>query len=43
MLNKDMLKNEKYKSYIEKLLLKPKPNSKPKMIGLSSAVLVQNA
>jgi hypothetical protein len=43
MLNKDMKKNEKYKSPIEKLLLEPKPNSEPLLIGLSSATLAQNA
>ena len=43
MLNKDMKKNEKYKSSFEKLLPEPQPNSEPKMIGLPSATLVQNA
>jgi hypothetical protein len=43
MLNKDMKKNEKYKSQIEKLLPEPKPNSEPLLIGLPSATLVQNA
>jgi abortive infection bacteriophage resistance protein len=43
MLNKDMQKNEKYKSLIEKLLPESKPNSELKMIGLPSATLVQNA
>jgi hypothetical protein len=43
MLNKDMKKNEKYKSPIEKLLPEPKPNSEPQLIGLPSATLAQNA
>jgi hypothetical protein len=43
MLNKDMKKNEKYKSPIEKLLPEPKPNSDPLLIGLPSATLAQNA
>jgi hypothetical protein len=43
MLNKDMKKNEKYKSSIEKLLPEPKPNSEPLPIGLPSATLAQNA
>jgi hypothetical protein len=43
MLNKDMKKNEKYKSSFEKLLPEPKPNSEPLLIGLPSATLAQNA
>jgi hypothetical protein len=43
MLNKNMKINEKYKSSFEKLLPEPQPNSELKMIGLSSATLVQNA
>jgi hypothetical protein len=43
MLNKDMKKNEKYKSSIEKLLPEPQPNSEPPLIGLPSAILAQNA
>jgi hypothetical protein len=49
MLNKDMKKNEKYKSYIvqsilwKKLLPEPKPNSEPLLIGLPSATLVQKS
>jgi hypothetical protein len=43
MLNKDMKKNEKYKSSFEKLLPEPQPNSVPLLIGLPSATLVQNA
>jgi hypothetical protein len=43
MLNIDMKKNEKYKSYIEKLLPEPQPNSEPLLIGLPSATLIQNA
>jgi hypothetical protein len=43
MLNKDMKKNEKYKSSFEKLLPEPQPNSEPLLIGLSSATLAQNA
>jgi hypothetical protein len=43
MLNKDMKKNEKYKSQIEKLQPEPMPNSEPLLIGLPSATLVQNA
>jgi hypothetical protein len=43
MLNKDMEKNEKYKSSIEKLLPEPLPNSEPLLIGLPSAALAQNA
>jgi hypothetical protein len=43
MLNKDMKKNEKYKSSFEKLLPEPKPNSEPLLIGLPSAALAQNA
>jgi hypothetical protein len=39
MLNKDMKKNEKYKSPIEKLLPEPQPNSEPLLIGLPSATL----
>jgi hypothetical protein len=39
MLNKDMKKNEKYKSSFEK----PQPNSEPMLIELPSATLVQNA
>jgi hypothetical protein len=42
MLNKDMKKNEKYKSPFEKLLPEPKPNSEPLLIGLPSATLAQN-
>jgi hypothetical protein len=42
MLNKDMKKNEKYKSSIEKLLPEPQPNSEPLLIGLPSATLAQN-
>jgi hypothetical protein len=43
MLNKDMKKNEKYKSSFEKLLPEPQPNSEPMLIELPSATLVQNA
>jgi hypothetical protein len=43
MLNKDMKKNEKYKSPIEKLLPEPQPNSEPLLIGLPFATLAQNA
>jgi hypothetical protein len=43
MLNKDMKKNEKYKSPIEKLLPEPQPNREPLLIGLPSATLAQNA
>jgi hypothetical protein len=43
MLNKDMKKNEKYKSSFEKLLPEPQPNSEPLFIGLPSATLAQNA
>jgi hypothetical protein len=43
MLNKDMKKNEKYKSPIEKLLPEPQPNSELLLIGLPSATLAQNA
>jgi hypothetical protein len=43
MLNKDMKKNEKYKSSFEKLLPEPQPNSEPLLIGLPSATLAQNA
>jgi hypothetical protein len=43
MLNKDIKKNEKYKSSFEKLLPEPKPNSEPLLIGLPSATLAQNA
>jgi hypothetical protein len=43
MLNKDMKKNEKYKSSFEKLLPEPQPNSEPLLIGFPSATLVQNA
>jgi hypothetical protein len=32
ILNKDMKKNEKYKSQIEKLLPEPKPNCEPLLI-----------
>ena len=43
MLNKDLKKNEMYKSSIEKLLPEPQPNSKQLLIGLPSATLAQNA
>jgi hypothetical protein len=43
MLNKDMKINDKYKSYIEKLLPEPQPNSEPLLIGLPCATLAQNA
>jgi hypothetical protein len=43
MLNKDMKKNEKYKSPFEKLLPEPQPNSEPLLMGLPSATLAQNA
>jgi hypothetical protein len=43
ILNKDMKKNEKYKSSFEKLLPEPQPNSEPLPIGLPSATLAQNA
>jgi hypothetical protein len=43
MLNKDMKKNEKYKSSIEKLLPEPQPNNEPLLIVLPFATLAQNA
>jgi hypothetical protein len=43
MLNKDMKKNEKYKSSFEKLLPEPQPNSELLFIGLPFATLAQNA
>jgi hypothetical protein len=43
MLHKDMKKNEKYKSSIEKLLPEPQPNSEPLLIGLPCATFAQNA
>jgi CRISPR/Cas system CMR-associated protein Cmr5 small subunit len=43
MLNKDKKINDKYKSYIEKLLPKPKPNNELLLIVLPSATLAQNA
>jgi hypothetical protein len=43
MLNKDMKKNENYKNSIEKLLLQPKPNIEPLLIGFPPATLAQNA
>jgi hypothetical protein len=42
MLNKDMKKNEKYKSSFEKLLPEPKPNSEPLLIGLPFVTLAQS-
>jgi hypothetical protein len=42
MLNKDMKKNEKYKSSFEKLLPEPKPNSEPMLMGIAAAPILQN-
>jgi hypothetical protein len=37
-----MKKNEKYKSYIEKFLPEPKPNSEPMLLSIASAPIMPN-